>query len=97
MVTEERFDRQEEDKRLVPAASQGIASAGENITKLGVMSADIQQRSTGLREQGDAEPRSIEAWTWRPGINPATRRLQRTMGALVFAGEGPVPRSPGDL
>ena len=29
MVTEERFDRQEEDKRLVPAASQGIASAGE--------------------------------------------------------------------
>ena len=40
---------------------EGIDSARENIAKLSEMSADLDERSRGLREQGVAEPRSIEA------------------------------------
>ena len=41
---------------------EGIDAARENIAKLSQLSADMQQRATGLREQREeAEPRSIEA------------------------------------
>ena len=40
---------------------EGIDAARENIAKLSQLSADMEQRSHGLRDQRQAEPRSIEA------------------------------------
>ena len=40
---------------------EGIDSARENIAKLSQLSADLQQRSTGLRDQRAVEAQSIEA------------------------------------
>lgn len=40
---------------------EGIYSARENIARLRELSAGLVERSRGLREQRDAEPRSIEA------------------------------------
>ncbi len=40
---------------------EGIDSARENIAKLGQMSAELTQRASGLRDQVEAEPRSLEA------------------------------------
>ncbi len=40
---------------------EGIEAARGNIAKLRELSMDMQQRSQGLREQREAEPRSIEA------------------------------------
>jgi uncharacterized protein YaaN involved in tellurite resistance len=41
---------------------EGISAARENIAKLSEMSADLQQRATGLREMAkEDEPKSIEA------------------------------------
>ena len=40
---------------------EGIDVARENIAKLGQLSADMQQRSAGVREQREAEARSLEA------------------------------------
>ena len=40
---------------------EGIDSARDNIAKLSELSADLEERSRGLRDQRGAEPRSIEA------------------------------------
>ncbi len=40
---------------------EGIESARQNIARLVELSTDLEQRSRGLREQHEAEPRSIEA------------------------------------
>ena len=40
---------------------EGIDGARENIAKLSQLSADLQERSRGLREQRGAEPQSVEA------------------------------------
>ena len=40
---------------------EGIESARENIAKLRELSTAMQERSQGLREQRETEPRSIEA------------------------------------
>ena len=40
---------------------EGIDSARENIAKLSQMSADLAQRSQGLREQHETDAASIEA------------------------------------
>ena len=40
---------------------EGIKSARENISKLSQLSADLQQRSTGLRERAGTGPSSVEA------------------------------------
>ena len=40
---------------------EGIDGARENIAKLSKLSADLQERSQGLRDQGGATPQSVEA------------------------------------
>ncbi len=40
---------------------EGIDAARENIAKLSKMSTQLEERSSGLREQRETEPRSIEA------------------------------------
>ena len=40
---------------------EGIDSARQNIAKLSQLSADMQQRSQGLRDQRETAPQSIEA------------------------------------
>ena len=40
---------------------EGIDTARENIAKLSKLSADLQQRATGLREQPAIAERSVEA------------------------------------
>ena len=60
-ITQAHNDLMEAMNEADRLKQEGIASARENIAKLSQLSADLQQRSQGLRDQRESAPQSIEA------------------------------------